>query len=400
MWFLLPVDLHAYPVVSWIYTIPYFFLCAFVFILSKKTNIYNAYEKSFNRKAYLLLFAVLTVFFGSRWYLFSDNLAYAQEYLYITPTFKWNYIEIHSWWWDKGYLIFAMLCKMITPDFNFFVFVNTLIDFILFYYVVKKHSLNIPFTIILFLGFYGIIMECNMMRNMKAILLFLISIRYIENRNLLKFLLCNIIGFSMHASALFFFPMYWLLNKKINKRALVALAMIFLFIYIANIDIVNDLIKTIIFKLKLYDFHSIDKVATYYDNSETQKLSLGTIERIITLGLAMYAYLKQKVVDKQFLIFFNSYILFFIAYSVFGFNEVFRDRFTTLFYYSYWFLYPYLAIFYKGKIKHFSLFVMIYAMLRIFMLTSNCAAYYETVFFHNSSISERAMFNAKTMGVW
>lgn len=401
MWFLLPSDAHAYPLTSWIYTIPYFLLCFFIIFFSKNFNIHNAINsEKFNKKAYFVLFAVLTVFFGIRWFTLSDNLAYASEYHSLAPIFQWNYIEIHSWWWEKGYVIFAMFCKLITPDFHFFVFINTLIDFILLHQVIKKYSLNIPFTILLFLGFYGILMEINMMRNMKAILLFLLSIRFIEERKLLKFLLCNSIGFTMHSSAIIFFPMYWFLNIKLNKKFIAILSISFATIYLANIDIINDLIKSILNNLKQIDSSMITRVSSYHEQSSAQSLSLGTIERFITLFLALFAYFKQKEPSKQFIIFFNSYLFFFIAYAIFGFNEVFRDRVTTLFYYSYWFLYPHLALFYKGKIKYFSTIVTLYAMLRIFMLTYNCAAYYETVFFHNTSVQERAMLDAKTSKQW
>ena len=401
MWFLLPSDAHAFPLTSWTYTIPYFLLCFFIIFFSKNFNIRNAIDsENFNKKAYFFIFAVLTVFFGIRWYTLSDNIVYADEYNSIAPIFRWSYIEIHSWWWEKGYVIFAMCCKLITPDFHFFVFINTLIDFILLHQIIKRYSLNIPFTILLFLGFYGILMEINMMRNMKAILLFLLSIKHIEERNFIKFLLYNVIGFSMHSSAILFFPMYWLLRIELNKKFIATIAFVSTFIYVANIDITNGLINTILQALKQYDFSMIIKASAYYEQSETQALSLGTIERIITLVLALYAYFKQKKVNKQFIIFFNSYLIFFLAYSVFGNNEVFRDRFTTLFYYSYWFLYPHLAQFYKGKIKYFSLWITIYAMLRIFMLTHNCAAYFETVFFHNTTVAERAMLDAKTSKTW
>ena len=400
MWFLLPNDVHSYPLTSWVYTIPYFLLCFFILIISKKTNISEASSSTFNKKAYLVIFIILTVFFGFRWYTLSDNIIYAQEYQSIEPIFRWSYIEIHSWWWEKGYVLFAMCCKLITPDFHFFVFTNTLIDFVLLSHIVKKYSINIPFTIILFLGFYGLLMEINLMRNMKAILLFLLSIKHIEERNFIKFSLYNAIGFSMHSSAILFFPMYWLLRIKLNKKFIATIAIASTFIYVANIDIINDLINAILLALKQYDFSMIIKASAYYEQSETQALSLGTIERIITLILALYAYFRQKNINKQFIIFFNSYLIFFLAYSVFGNNEVFRDRFTTLFYYSYWFLYPHLAQFYKGKIKYFSLWITIYAMLRIFMLTHNCAAYYETVFFHDTTVAERTMLDAKTAKTW
>ena len=85
-----------------------------------------------------------------------------------------------------------------------------------------------------------------------------------------------------------------------------------------------------------------NKLNAYLGNSTDTVLSIGTFERLLTLCVGLWVYYKTDNPPRLFTIFFNSFLVFYVAYSLFGFNEVFRDRIPYLFIYSYWFLYPYL----------------------------------------------------------
>lgn len=375
-------DIYHFPAKSLYYALPYLALTVITIVLLSKGK--RGYDDSM-KKTYVLLFSVFLFFFGFRWHIMSDSLAYEQEYLTIAPVFNWHYIDLHSWWWDKGFVVFTMLTKLVSDDFRFFVFINALIDISLFTICIRRYSNNFLVTILAFLAFQGILTEINLFRNIKAILIFLISIRYIECRKWYYFFALNLIGYTFHSSALLFLPMYWLLNYKFKCKYVVVVVGIFTVIYLMQINVIE---KTII-QFMPSDGVMSNKLNHYLTTSEDTILSIGTFERILTLGLSMWVYYKTDTPSKRFTIFFNSFLVFYITYSIFGFNQVFRDRIPYLFIYSYWFLYPFLFSYVVSRNKYMKYVFYSLFLLKVYTSTCLCTAYYENVLFDVSTRSQR-----------
>ena len=116
-------NIYDFPSRSFFFAIPYLILALVSFWALKGTTNYNVKKKG----NYIFLLLLYLFFFGLRWHVLSDSLAYEEEYNTIKPIFNWKYIDEHSWWWDKGFVIFTMFTKLVSNDFRFFVFVNTLI---------------------------------------------------------------------------------------------------------------------------------------------------------------------------------------------------------------------------------------------------------------------------------
>ena len=287
--------------------------------------------------------------------------------------------------------MFAMLCKKITPDFFFFVFVNTLVDIILFVLCLKKYKVNVTISILAFLAFSGIMQEINTMRNIKAILLFVYSISYIQDRKLLKFLVINALGFTFHSSALLFFPMYWLLNRKYPMKWLLPIITVITVVYMANINILEDYLMSLVFQ---DDSPMIKKFNHYLSDTSGTIFSIGYIERLLTLILCLLVYNRQDKKDSFTLVIINSFFVFYILFALFGFNYVFRDRIPYLFVYSYWFLYPYLFEYFGKRRASYKLVFLILFFGKIYLTTRICSAYYETVLFHNTTREQREHLNS------
>lgn len=376
---MLDENIYSFPSTSILYSFPYLALavvaCIFLWKDTRKTG---------TKAKYVFLFLLFLWFFGFRWHIMSDSLAYEEEFNRIQPVFTWKYIEINSWWWDKGFVIFTMLCKLINPSFSFWVFVNALIDICLFTWCVKKYSINYLITILAFLAFNGLLMEINLFRNMKAILLFLASLSYIRDRKLIPFLALNIIGFTMHSSALVFIPMYWILHRQYSFKLLLGAAIVFTIIYLLRINLLEDYI------IQYIPMNgAISDKMNHYLKLEESVLTIGTLERLLTLSLGLWFYYKEKDKSPMFIIVFNSFLIFYAFYGLFGFNQVFRDRFPTLFQYSYWFLYPYLYAFYTKKESKIKPLFFLLFFLKIYTSTNTSAAYYENIMFDTTTRQER-----------
>lgn len=377
-------DIYHFPAKSIFFALPYLVLTliSFIALNGRQQN------DSKNKSIYICLFLLFLFFFGFRWHIMSDSLAYEQEYLTLKPVFSWHYIDVHSWWWDKGFVVFTMLTKLISDDFRFFVFINALIDISLFVICIRRYSSNYLVTVMAFLAFQGILTEINLFRNIKAILLFLISIRYIENRKWYYFFGINLLGYTFHSSALLFFPMYWILNVKLKLKYVVAVMSVFTIIYLFQINIMENYI----YQYMPTDGVMSNKLNAYLGNSTDTVLSIGTFERLLTLCVGLWVYYKTDNPPRLFTIFFNSFLVFYVAYSLFGFNEVFRDRIPYLFIYSYWFLYPYLFSYIVSRKK--SMKYVFYALffLKVYTSTCLCSAYYENILINDVSTRSQRNF--------
>ena len=377
-------SVSSWPDTSVIYSIPYLIMGLFVLVVGFD-HLWN-YDKKIPKWKIHFFFIYFLLFFGLRWHILSDTLAYEQEFASINSVFTWAYIENHSWWWDKGFLIFAMLVKLFTNDFFVFVFFNTLIDVSLLFLCIKRYNINLFVFLLAFLGFQGISTEINLMRNIKAILIFVYSISYIQNRQLLKFLACNILGFTFHSSALLFFPMYWLLNRKFSFRFLIPIFGIITVVYLTNINFLHDYLMSLVIP---EDTAALYKISHYLEKAEKSTFSIGFVERLFTLIITLYAYKFIKK-EEMFIIWANSFFVFYCLYAIFGFNKVFLDRVPFLFAYAYWFLYPYLFRFYTRKLEILGIIFIALFLGKIYLSTHIKPAYYETSLFHETTRLQRS----------
>lgn len=388
-------NFRTLPIYSFIYTIPYLILWLFVFMIGYDVIVRKKPNETFSNNKLVTIFLAFLLFFGLRWHIMTDSIAYYYEYRNISPILEWNYIESHSQWWDKGFVVFTMITKLISNDFLFFVFVNSLIDFILLFICIKKYSINIPLSCLLFLSFQGILIEINLFRNIKAILLFIYSLSYINKKQFIKFAICNGIGFTLHASALIYFPMYWILRYRYNTKVIIIFSAVLTTLYLLG----NNLLKDYVFLIAEGDNGTATSKLLYYaTNFESHVFTLGTIERIGTLILSIYVYNKVNKDDNYFKLFFNSYIIFYALYALFGFNEVLVDRIPTLFYFSYWFLYPYIYMYFKNN-PVIRKSILIFLIIKVYMSTNFCTALYENVLFDTSTIYERNILINKILSL-
>ena len=374
-------NIYDFPSRSIFFAIPYLILALVSFWVLKGTTNYNVKKKG----NYIFLILLYLFFFGLRWHVLSDSLAYEEEYNTIKPIFNWKYIDEHSWWWDKGFVIFTMFTKLVSNDFRFFVFVNTLIDITLFAVCIKRYSCNFLVTILAFLAFQGILTEINLFRNIKSILLFLFSIKYIENRKWYYFFPINLLGYTLHSSALLFFPMYWLLNIRFQLKYVIVVVSVITFIYLLQLNVIENLI----FQYIPAEGVVSNKLNVYMDVDEESVLSIGTFERLITLLLSIWVYYKTNNPSKIFTILFNSFLVFYVTYSLFGFNPVFRDRIPYLFIYSYWFLYPFLFNYVVARRRYLRFIFYLLFFVKIYTSTCLSSAFYENVLFDVSTRSQR-----------
>ena len=115
---------------------------------------------------------------------------------------------------EFGYSTLCALISYITSNRYIFIFIVTIIIYLLLIISLKRYVENMPFAIILFLGLW-VFFTFTYLRQVLGCTIIWLSVEYIYKRNFKRFLLVWFIGFSFQNSAIIFFPMYFIPIKKV-----------------------------------------------------------------------------------------------------------------------------------------------------------------------------------------
>ena len=187
---------------SLLYSIPYVSLMMVYVGLAYYWHV-SSQEK---QNIIIVICAVIYMFFfGFRGWIFDDWVNYY-------PRFEDSSFDsivnikhtLDDTLFEPGFMILMILCKMIFPYYEFFVFVCCLINCLLLVRFFKKYVSNVPLAFVFFLCMGGIVIQANLMRNSLALLIFINSLTLIENRRFLPYLGICLLCMTFHLSSLFF----------------------------------------------------------------------------------------------------------------------------------------------------------------------------------------------------
>lgn len=350
---------------SYIYSIPYIILFSLYFFLFIWENKLRRKDQDI-KIIRLFSIAIFLIFFGCRGYLDTDFSLYYPLYD-ATPTLgearglmKFfsginNDLVLKI---EPGFKVFMVLLKTISSNYFFLQFVSSLIDVFFLDYFFRKFSPQYALSYILFLIFGGLILEFNLLRNSKSIILFIYSIQFIKDRKPLPFFLCNLLGLMFHSSAIFYFPTYFFLHKQFNKTFVWISFTIGIIIYLLQIKFILPVV-TVLAKFLGGQYYMLAEAyskSDYYANG--YGITLGFIEKFGTFILFYLFYnrfvekMKKPEERRTLDIFYNSFFIYSMFHLYLSEFSVFIDRMTILFIFSVWILYPYvyeiLSVFFKS----------------------------------------------------
>ena len=298
-------------------------------------------RKRIGESFFIFSLLLLILFFGLRGYIGYDWYSYKPNFdkmVTIGELLKGNTQVLHSGY-ELGFQIYTSFIKTLTNNYFIYNFINVSVDFIILYFVIKRFSKYPILSLLLFFSIYGVALEIDMIRNAKSIMLFLLSIKYIEERKILNFGALNILGILFHYSSIFYLPMYFILNIKWNKKFILFLFILGNIYYLSDIRIVMRIIKEYNTFLptgigaKLSGYFSIIPL------DFPLGFSLYYFERVIMFLLCWFVSdnLKNKKYGNIILNSLYISIFFFLYLSEFS---IVAMRFGLLFIYSYWFILP------------------------------------------------------------
>lgn len=373
---------------NYLYSVPYvivFLLILFLFFIESR----NINKGVSNRPIHIIVFGLLLLFIGLRGFIYTDWIIYYQLFELLPTLWDWTSIDFSEAMFEPGFLIYCILIKSIFPDYHFWTFVSALIDLIILSRLFKKYTNYYVLAFICFFAMNGIGMEFNLYRNSKAIVIFILSLDYIYKGRFVPYLLLNLLGATFHLSALIFIPLYFLLNKEISQKIMISIFVVGNILFLLKIKWISFILLPIISLLTSGII--AEKSMIYLETGQSYGITIGYIERVVTFILFFLFYKKLVEISPMNRIFYNIYLLYFISFFYFTEIEVFAGRFSMLFTFSYWVLYPNLYGILKTvskKLIFLSLFI-VYSLMRIIQTNNNIFAKYDNIFFGIESFQQR-----------
>ena len=130
---------------------------------------------------------------------------------------------------ELGYVYFNVLLSYFTANRYIFIFIVTLIIYVLYYINIKRYASDYRIALLLFFGLL-FFFTFTYLRQMIGVGIAGLSLKYVYERKLWKFVIVVLIAASFHNSALILLPVYFIPIKKYGIGAIMLLMMLCLLI--------------------------------------------------------------------------------------------------------------------------------------------------------------------------
>lgn len=325
------------------FSLPYIFVLALLLLLSALQLILPLTART-HKIIVFFVNLIFLVFFGLRGFVQTDFIVYSQVFEEIPL--------LGSDWWvymletgiEPLFLFYTSLLKMISENYHVYVFLSSAIDLCLLYIVFRRYlsAQYYAFFIAIFIVYSGVGLEFNLMRNIKSLLFFLISIRYIEVRDFKRFFILNLIGTLFHWSSFVYFPLYFFIHREMKQTVFFVLLFISLFLSIMAPYIMPHIVKVV---GVLFGGVVEERMNTYLliDEFATKKIvSFGDMERLFFAFVISFSYNRLKNCSKSNIIWLNLYAVYMVSVLLSTGMVIILARFSILFIPACWILYTFL----------------------------------------------------------
>lgn len=286
----------------------------------------------------------LLFFIGCRGFIVTDWVSYYPYYEKVPSLFDSDVGRfINLWPWEKGFILYSVILKTVSSNYFVFQFISFLIDLLVWNYIFKRYvdSRYYAMAFLLFFVFQGFVIEVNLLRNSKAFMLFLLSLKYIRQKKPVKYFLMILAAVFFHVSSIVYFPMYFILNKKFSKRILITLFVFGNIIYFFHIKWIAQILKCVGPLLGNSRIGSMIRAYGLISGEfSSYSFGIGFLERFFTFCIA--AGFQDKILkkDKSLLPFLNMLYIFLLIYLYLSEVGVLVERISLLFVFGYYIVYP------------------------------------------------------------
>lgn len=369
------------------YTVPYL-LIFFAYTLLAFSKRRNSRTIRIISVLIFVLFVGFRGFVGWDWinyYPFFNELSFSNLSLSI-DSFLENPIE-------PGFRLYSTTIKEIFDNWSIYVLISVIIDCVSLNHFFKRYSPNYPLS---FLIYFCLCLgtQIDLLRNVKAIMLFLLGIDCIYSQNFKKYALIILLACFFHLSAIMFIFLYPLGRNGFSKNICLIIFIVSNIIYLLHVPFATLLIKysvgTLFPILQL-------KLQAYSEGAVARGITLGYLIRVLISSLVFLRFNVMRKEDKGF--FLSVYFI------MTGFNLGFSDintvaqRLEAILQPTICIIYPTLIATFKINWNRALINVTIFSYCLLCLVRSaHIAMYnYENILFGSSSYEERSTkdYNAR-----
>ncbi len=308
-----------------------------LFILMKLGRVAAYREKvcmdstqSFLNWEILLSLLVYSLICGIRYDVGVDHLSYLQSYEYVKEGYNPR---------NETEFLFSLFTDLFSKNYIHYSVYFSILAFIqlsLIYYAFKSERYLFPFIIFVFFTSGWFFNFMGGIRQTIVCSIFIYAAKFIKERKLFNYFICIFIGFFIHKSAIFLFPLYFLsLNKDWFKNRWIQIGLIVLSAVISNLNIWENFIDLISWLMTLvgYDDRYIHLDAQLKNSTEefTRGIRFYAPLLIYILIAFFSPILKNVYKNTKINIYYNLYFIGALSFPLF-FNNFLLKR--PMFYFT------------------------------------------------------------------
>jgi hypothetical protein len=382
---------------SYKYAIPYLIFLGYLFVLMFE-EFYKINKQQSTKRVRMLTMLGFLFFFGLRGFVYTDWYGYYPFFEQIGTLWDGN-LFYRPAGYDKefGFVVYSSIIKSIYPNYFFWVFISTAIDIFMLNIIFQRYVKYYVLAFILFFVFGGTEIEMNLMRNVKSILLFMLSLRYVQERKMLPYMLLNGVGVLFHFSSILYFPLYFILHREFSRVFYWIIFIVGNIIFLFHIEYLQPIAY---FIADIIGGRAPETAHEYFRLSKiwsAHSFTLGSVERCLTFILSI-SFLPQLNRTKTNILFINLYVGYFICFYFFAEVVILSERVGYLFICSYWVLYPNLFALLRIKVnkKLIIILLIVYALMKTTTKHNNIHFRYDNLAFGIQKYEERVKILQRT----
>lgn len=220
---------------------------------------------------------------------------------------------------ENGFFMLNKLCG----SFASLIFISAALAVIIKLFYINKYSEDKLMSLMFYFTGVFIMFDMGVIRQGISIAIALISIKYIIDKNIFKFLFVIFIGSLFHISIVLFIPLYFVGSREYSRKFIYGMSIVALIISSLNI---SDIIVKF---LTMFNIPLISSKVAYYASYDTGNITISLLKRIIFLVLFTEFFKKNKINDKMSYIFLNGYFISIIIMAVFSSIDIIGGRGVT-----------------------------------------------------------------------
>lgn len=227
----------------------YFCIYGLFLVVNSFNYVYQAGEKRARISFCFFAFLAITTMFALRHQSMGVDLNYLGPYGYLAnfdkmSNIQWNEIfHVNIMNYERGYIILSKIVNSICNNRQFFMAICSIFSILPIAILISKESLSPAISFIVYMGLPVFLINYSGLRQALAIGICAISMIFIKEKKLIKFIITVFLATTFHYSSFLFFFAYPLYHIKLKDTVRYISVILIPFFYIFRVSIFNILSK-------------------------------------------------------------------------------------------------------------------------------------------------------------